>query len=214
LYYNQPENFNTYGTLISFNYCCTTPLPAYGAGNLASEPQFVNLGEGNLRLQTISPCLNSGNNGYVSGQTDLDGNPRIYGPAVDIGAYELQSQGAPTFSSYLQYYRLPMDGSADYVDSDGDTLNNRQEWRCQTNPTNADSALRFLAPVSDGSSVTLRWQSVAGVPYFVERSTNFENPPVFSSCVTNLVGQDGITTYSFTNHIAAPRSLFRVGVGN
>jgi hypothetical protein len=174
----------------------------------------VDFAASNFRLQAISPCLNSGNNGYVSGQTDLDGNPRIYGPAVDIGAYELQSPGAPAFSSYLQHYGLPADGSADYVDSDGDSLNNWQEWRCQTNPTNAASVLRFLTPASDGSSMTLRWQSVAGVTYFIERSTNFQNPPVFSSFVTNLVGQDGSTTYSFTNRIAAPRSLFRVGVGN
>jgi hypothetical protein len=34
--------------------------------------------------------LNAGNNSYVTKATDLDGNPRISGVIVDIGAYEFQ----------------------------------------------------------------------------------------------------------------------------
>jgi hypothetical protein len=39
-------------------------------------------------LQANSPCINAGNNGYVVSATDLDGNPRIVGGTVDVGAYE------------------------------------------------------------------------------------------------------------------------------
>jgi predicted outer membrane repeat protein len=43
----------------------------------------------NLRLQAGSPAIDAGNNAYVAGiATDLDGNPRITGPAVDLGPYE------------------------------------------------------------------------------------------------------------------------------
>jgi hypothetical protein len=50
--------------------------------------QFNDCAGGNLRLQSNSPCIHSGNNAYVVGTTNLDGNPRIIGGMVDIGAYE------------------------------------------------------------------------------------------------------------------------------
>ena len=55
-----------------------------------SDPLFVNRAN-NLRLQSNSPCINGGNNASIVGTTDLDGNPRIVGSTVDIGAYEFQS---------------------------------------------------------------------------------------------------------------------------
>jgi hypothetical protein len=48
----------------------------------------VNLAGGNFRLQTNSPCINAGNNTYVSTAIDLDGDPRVVGDLVDVGAYE------------------------------------------------------------------------------------------------------------------------------
>jgi hypothetical protein len=71
------------------NYCCTTPLPS-GTGNFTSDPLVVDLAGGDLRLQMGSPCINTGNNAYVVGTTDLDGNPLIVGGSVDVGAYEFQ----------------------------------------------------------------------------------------------------------------------------
>jgi hypothetical protein len=50
----------------------------------------VDQASGNLRLQPNSPCINAGDNSYVTNATDLDGNPRISGGIVDIGAYEYQ----------------------------------------------------------------------------------------------------------------------------
>lgn len=69
------------------NYCCTTPLPA-GSGNFTNDPQFVDAAAGNFHLRSTSPCINAGSNSYVQGSVDVDGNPRIVGGTVDIGAYE------------------------------------------------------------------------------------------------------------------------------
>ena len=41
--------------------------------------------------------------------------------------------------AWLQQFGLPTDGSLDMVDTDGDGLNNWQEWRCGADPTNASS---------------------------------------------------------------------------
>jgi len=74
---------NYQGTV--FYYSCTTPLSA-GGGNIDADPQLVD--NQNLRLRLGSPCIDSGDNGYVSLTTDLLGNPRIQNGTVDMGAYE------------------------------------------------------------------------------------------------------------------------------
>lgn len=94
VFYNDaPSGANHSGA--TFNYSCTTPSPG-GAGNIADEPQFVNVGSGNFRLQAISPCINRGmNQSWMTSAFDLDGNTRLYaGGVVDMGAYEFQ--GTPT----------------------------------------------------------------------------------------------------------------------
>jgi hypothetical protein len=74
------------GTL---NHCCTTPFAGYG--NLTGDPQFVDVsGWANLRLRFNSPCIDTAENSYAPGPKDLDGNQRVSGGKVDIGAYEFQ----------------------------------------------------------------------------------------------------------------------------
>ena len=109
-------------------------------------------------------------------------------------------------------FGLPTDGSADYADSDGDGMNNWQEWRCLTDPTNALSALRLLTPSFDGTNVTVSWQSVAGVSYFLECSTNLASTPSVTPLATNLSGQPGTTSCTDTNAAAALQRFYRVGV--
>jgi len=199
-----------YGTL---NYSCTTPQPTNGIGNITNAPLFVDLAGGNLRLQANSPCINAGKNGYAIGSADLDGNPRIAGGTVDIGAYEFQAPASIISYAWLQQFGLPTDGSTDSADPDGDGLNNWQEWRCGTDPTNALSALLLLVPAIGGTNVTVSWQSVAGVNYFLERATSLVDSPAFTPLATNVSGQPGTTTYTDTNAIGAGPWFYRVGVG-
>ena len=81
----------------NFAYCCTTPLPA-GDGNISSNPQFASTS--NFRPWAGSPCIDTGTNqGWMATATDLDGNARIYGGAVDMGAYEWGSDVGIRFSA-------------------------------------------------------------------------------------------------------------------
>ncbi len=218
LYYNNgPSNVNYVSCFMG--YSCTTPDPgaSFGLGhNITSAPRFVNQADGNLRLQASSPCINAGINGYPNasapGPTDLDGNPRIVHGTVDIGAYEFQGPGSVISYAWLQQYGLPTDGSADSTDPDGDGLNNWQEWRCGTDPRNAASVLRLLSASPAGSTVTVTWQSVSGMSYFLERSTNLAVSPPFTLLATNLPGRAGTTSFTDTNAAAAPRLFYRVGV--
>jgi hypothetical protein len=97
--FNNTSTFNepNYNGSTTLNYCCTVPLPPSGVGNIATDPLFVNYGASDLHLQTNSPCVEAGNNAYVTVTNDLDGSPRIVGNNVDIGAYEFQS---PTFITH------------------------------------------------------------------------------------------------------------------
>jgi len=196
----------------TLEYCCTTPLPTGGQGNIAVAPLFVDFGGGDLRLQVNSPCINAGNNAYVTVTTDLDGNPRIVSGTVDIGAYEYQGPGSVISYAWLQQYGLPTDGSADFAHGDADGMNNWQEWRCGTCPTNALSALRLVSAMPGGTNVTVTWQSVAGVNYFLERSTDLSASPPFALLATNIVGQAATMTYTDTNAASLAPLFYRVGV--
>jgi len=82
-----------------------------GAGNVAANPQFVDLAGGDYSLSDLSPAVDAGDSGQVpAGITlDLAGNPRFSDvltvpdtgagstPVVDIGAFELQGAKIPSF---------------------------------------------------------------------------------------------------------------------
>ena len=86
VYYNHGVKANYSKSALS--YCCTTPDPG-GVGNITNGPMFVYFAAGNLRLSSDSPCINAGTNqDWMMGAVDLDGNPRIAGELVDMGAYE------------------------------------------------------------------------------------------------------------------------------
>jgi hypothetical protein len=58
------------------------------------DPLFVNASGGDFHLRDGSPVINRGNNSAPSvPTTDLDGNDRIVGSNVDMGAYENQRSG-------------------------------------------------------------------------------------------------------------------------
>ena len=51
-------------------------------------------------------------------------------------------------------------------------MKNWQEWVCGTCPTNPLSLLRLLAASPASGNVTVSWQSVSGINYFLERSAD------------------------------------------
>ncbi len=75
-----------WGTAVVVNNSCIEGGYA-GTNNISTDPQFA---DADLRLSETSPCIEAGNNDAVPATltTDLDGNPRIAGCFVDMGAYE------------------------------------------------------------------------------------------------------------------------------
>ena len=64
-----------------------------GQGNFDLSALFVDRDAGNLRLLSVSPCIDAGDPAYVSGEDDPDfaGNRRVIYGRVDMGAFEMVS---------------------------------------------------------------------------------------------------------------------------
>ncbi len=213
LYYNTASSSPDFqGFSSSLRYCCTIQIPVGGIGIVTNAPLFVNQAGGDFRLQSNSPCINAGNNAYVTGTTDLDGRPRISGGTVDIGAYEFQNPASVISYAWLQQYGLPTDGTADFMDPDHDGMNNWQEWIAGTNPTNALSVVQLLSPSNALSGVTVTWQSVNTRNYFLQRATDLGAQPAFSTIQSDLVGQSATTSFTDTTATNGGPYFYRVGV--
>jgi hypothetical protein len=217
VYGNLGGNYDTNGS--SLNNCCTAPLPESGFANFTLPPLFVNPAAADFHLQASSPCINAGYN-FASysfaypGTIDLDGNPRIVGGTIDVGAYEYQTPASVLSYAWAQQYGLATDGSADHADPDHDGLDNYAEWRSLTNPTNAASVLRVLSPsiTTNAPGITVNWQGVYGVTYFVQRGTNLMTSPVFTTIQDGIIGQDGVNSWQDESADPTVNYFYRVGV--
>lgn len=86
IYFNSaPNGSNVWGSTL--NSSCSSPL-AGGVGNIDLDPLFLGRDSGDFRLAAGSPCIDKGSNALVQGSTDLNGQPRIAGDFVDMGAIE------------------------------------------------------------------------------------------------------------------------------
>src|SRR5262249_4664544 len=195
-----------YDSSCTLNYCCAMPQPANGVGNITNAPLF----DANWRLQSNSPCINAGNNAYVVGSTDLDGNPRIVGGTVDIGAYEFQSPVSQVSYAWLQQYGLPIDSSTDTADPDADGVDNYHEWLAGTDPTNRFSSPAPLTITPAGvspSGIILSWSTNA-LGFVLQSAADLTSSALWT---TNLpapvvIGNQNVVT----NPISGPQQFFRL----
>ena len=71
---------------------CNIDQAEYGLpnsnGNISAPPLWVDPARGDFRLQAGSPCIDAGSTVDSLAATDYDGNPRVVGAAVDMGAFE------------------------------------------------------------------------------------------------------------------------------
>lgn len=86
VYFNSASLGANWQACTSIQFSCTTPLPDSGTGNFTNAPGLAGIYNPHLTLR--SPCIDAAATQYVFTATDLDGNPRTNGPAVDVGAIE------------------------------------------------------------------------------------------------------------------------------
>jgi len=160
-----------------------------------------------LVLAGNSPAINSGDSNFAP-STDQRHLPRA--GVSDMGAYEFQTPASAISYAWLQSHGLPLDGSADLLDADGDGMNTLKEWIAGTDPASAGSCLRMLSAVCTKPGNMVSWQSVSGKLYSIQRSDGGLSS--FVTVKSNIVGVAGVTTYVDTNAIGAGTFFYRVGV--
>jgi hypothetical protein len=196
---------NYYASFV--NYCCTTPMP-YGSGNLTNAPLFMDSNWwADLRLQSNSPCINAGDNARAPAGPDLDGNPRVAGGTVDMGAYEYQAPVSQISYAWLQEYGLPVDGSTDTADPDGDGVDNYHEWLAGTDPTSRFSSPAQLTIISSGTNVILTWSTNA-VGFTLQSTPNLGASVVWATNSPSPVVINGQNT--ITNPISGRQQFYRL----
>ena len=139
---------NTSGQFYSDNgtynvtFSCIEGDPVYtGTGNINDDPCFVDDANDNYHLSCDSPCIDTGDPNFTpdANETDIDGEPRLTGDRVDMGADEFYWSEAdfnndeivnfidyamfintwqtdPNDPEYNYIYDLDPNNSPDYID--------------------------------------------------------------------------------------------------
>ncbi len=129
----------TNGTSGTISNSCVQGLSAYAGNNIAYDPLLADAGNGDLHLGDYSPAINAGNSSALNGfNLDLDRQNRTFGPAVDLGAFERQSNAL----GLVQLYSTPISQSA-----------------C------VQRTVAFTVSGTNGSGATFQWQVLSNGNY-------------------------------------------------
>jgi hypothetical protein len=139
-----------------------------------------------------------------------------YGLSVTSSVARFTYQSLDPFHAWLASYGLPSDGSADYLDSDGDGLNNWQEYLAGTIPTNASSAFRITGgQMLPGGQFVVQWLSVSNRLYDVMRGNNLAagaSAFVPVPGATNLTGTPPQNTWTDSVNSTSTWNFYRLTV--
>ena len=157
------------GTSIEISYCdiqdpdenvvnepgCTIN---WGPGNIDADPLFIGAAGGDYHLFEESPCIDAGDPAFVAapGETDIDGEPRISGAKVDVGADELvvaipaevkitpKTLNLASKGNWITcIIRLPDGYDVAEVDADSITLNGVSRAKSNTNEEAQTLLIKF-----------------------------------------------------------------------
>jgi len=139
-----------------------------------------------------------------------------YGLSATSSVARFTFQTLDPFHTWLASFGLASNGSADYLDADGDGMNNWQEYLAGTNPTNAASAFKITSwQMLSSTQFVVRWSSVSNRLYDVARATNLNAGAAGflpQPGATNLAGTPPQNAWTDSVTRASPPGYYRVKV--
>ena len=178
------------------DHLCTTPLPSNGTGHVLLDPLLLS----DYRLRSNSPCIDAGcTNGpaddYARVVRPLDGNNDKTN-SWDIGAYEyVHPLGDSDRDGLRDTNELSAGTSPLLLDTDGDRMGDNAERRAGTDPLSASSYLSTEI-IETGAGIVIRWPSVAGKKYRLDRSTDLASDAFTTTVKTNIVATPAQNVYT------------------
>jgi hypothetical protein len=144
----------------------------WGEGNIDADPLFVDAAAGDYHLLEESPCIDAGDPAFVAGagETDIDGEARISGAEIDMGADELvvaipvevkitpKSLNPESKGNWITcIISLPDNYDIGEVDTDSITLNGvYPAAKCKTNEESQTLLIKFdRSEIQETLSTTL-----------------------------------------------------------
>jgi len=154
------NNWPTDISRVKEDYCCFR-TEYYATSAVTKAPKLRPDG----RLTAESPCIDAGDpqTPLEPDETDIDGEPRLSGQAVDIGADEFVDTDGDGLADWWEAKYFGSDTAADpHADPDADGLDNLEEFVFATDPltpvktyyvdpVSGNDAWDGLAPVWDGT---------------------------------------------------------------
>jgi hypothetical protein len=174
-------------------YAADCPDQTETNDNLSQDPLFADLLSGDYHLQADSPAVNAGTNSAPDEPiTDFDGDPRIGGGTIDIGADEYTSPTTAALSAHALHFEAQDVGTSSSPQSL--TLTNNGKSAMQMN----------LIATGPGYSQTNNCGTSLASGANCQISVTFS--PVLGGTITNALGL-------FTSATTNPLSVALVGTG-
>ncbi len=164
-----------------------------GPGNINADPLFVDLVGGDYHLRPDSPCVDAGTSD-VEGipEQDMDGEARVLGAEIDMGADECLDSDGDLLPDYLERFHFESLSWGPDDDPDCDGMSIAEELVCGTNPSNPHSCLKVTEIMPLELSTRVWWNALPGRQYRVDASENMKDWLCISPVITreDLPGEE------------------------
>ncbi len=221
IYSNLTTNEYKNYIMSTMDYCCTTPMPSGGVGNITGNPDLTM----EYILRSSSPCIDAGDNNsmltadyyrtsYLQPCRPLDGDNN--GTAiVDIGCYEYMHSSADSDGDTIpdswefDWHMDPTDPTDGQRDTDGDHASNSEEYIADTSPIDGTSYLSVTA-VSN-SPLSIYFASLRSRQYVMQGCNDLATP-VWSN-IPGTGWRQGVDWHDkMQDTNAVPHKYYRISV--
>ena len=181
------------------------------------DPGFVDAANGDYRLAAGSPCIDAGDNSYVTGDKDLAGNARIANGTVDIGCYEYGATPTGNNGLSISYYDAGDSTTLSLFDLDDSSYEETISFFAVRTPNltantfdigatldfgyhwNSDGECRFHGKYGDYDTHYF-WAFMTGRIVLDESGTYKFGIECDDGCNIFIDGKTVVNTYSYSSH--------------